>query len=320
MILGTARSGTTFLGKLFDSHPEVIYRHEPDSVEINRSIPFMPDVSGISKYLPEAEAYFDKLKHNHALKTAGRPPFFRKHYRTPLGEFLFRSAVIAKVAWEKCGLYGSRHLLISDRMQHNHVPAYYVLKSVNSLCRMALFANAVPTCRFVHLIRHPCGVIASRIRGQQENAMSAKTFLKSLFQLPEAKLYPYTLAEMAARTFEEQVAYDWMVKNDKVARDMRNSDCYYPVSYEKLCEAEALESVLQELFLYAKLRWHPQTEQFIHRLQHISGTKRTSYFGVLRNPAGGQHGWKRDLTPAQVQRISAIVAHAKTSIVRGVLE
>src|SRR5690349_19178518 len=29
-ILGAPRSGTTWLGKIFDSHPSVLYRHEPD--------------------------------------------------------------------------------------------------------------------------------------------------------------------------------------------------------------------------------------------------------------------------------------------------
>ena len=29
-VLGGARSGTTWLAKILDSHPDVLYRHEPD--------------------------------------------------------------------------------------------------------------------------------------------------------------------------------------------------------------------------------------------------------------------------------------------------
>jgi hypothetical protein len=39
MILGAPRSGTTWLGKIFDSHPRVLYRHEPDSVYRTVAIP-----------------------------------------------------------------------------------------------------------------------------------------------------------------------------------------------------------------------------------------------------------------------------------------
>ena len=30
LLFGMPRSGTTWLGKIFDSHPQVLYRHEPD--------------------------------------------------------------------------------------------------------------------------------------------------------------------------------------------------------------------------------------------------------------------------------------------------
>jgi len=32
LVSGSPRSGTTWLAKLLDSHPDVLYRHEPDEV------------------------------------------------------------------------------------------------------------------------------------------------------------------------------------------------------------------------------------------------------------------------------------------------
>src|SRR6185312_4530492 len=42
LIFGLPRSGTTWIGKLFDSHPDTLYRHEPDSVR-RLSMPLFPE-------------------------------------------------------------------------------------------------------------------------------------------------------------------------------------------------------------------------------------------------------------------------------------
>jgi sulfotransferase family protein len=42
LILGAPRSGTTWLAKIVDSHPDVLYRHEPDATLPGPS-PMTPD-------------------------------------------------------------------------------------------------------------------------------------------------------------------------------------------------------------------------------------------------------------------------------------
>ena len=42
LIFGMPRSGTTWLGKLFDSHPSTLYRHEPDSWRMLEDVPLFP--------------------------------------------------------------------------------------------------------------------------------------------------------------------------------------------------------------------------------------------------------------------------------------
>ena len=40
LVLGYPRSGTTWLAKIFDSHPDILYRHEPDELS-----PARPDMA-----------------------------------------------------------------------------------------------------------------------------------------------------------------------------------------------------------------------------------------------------------------------------------
>ena len=59
LLLGSPRSGTTWLGKLFDSHPNTLYLHEPDSVLVNRKIPFQVQVDETDHYLGQASDYLE---------------------------------------------------------------------------------------------------------------------------------------------------------------------------------------------------------------------------------------------------------------------
>lgn len=55
VVLGSPRSGTTWLGKIFDSHPDVLYLHEPDTIRRNWDIPFLPegeDLQGAAAAFP----------------------------------------------------------------------------------------------------------------------------------------------------------------------------------------------------------------------------------------------------------------------------
>ena len=61
LLFGMPRSGTTWLGKIFDSHPDTLYRHEPDSKGTLNQIPLFPIVSDKEKYREFLEKYIKKL-------------------------------------------------------------------------------------------------------------------------------------------------------------------------------------------------------------------------------------------------------------------
>src|SRR5580704_15560833 len=75
-LLGAPRSGTTWLAKLFDSHPNVLYRNEPDSVLHEPRVPLLCQPEDIGQYRAIAHDYIERLLDIRTLKTSGSLPVF----------------------------------------------------------------------------------------------------------------------------------------------------------------------------------------------------------------------------------------------------
>ena len=83
LLLGAPRSGTSWLGKIFDSHPDVLYRHEPDTVLRTWELPWMCRRDEVHLHVDQARIYLRQLIATATLKTAGSLPMFPKRYRAP---------------------------------------------------------------------------------------------------------------------------------------------------------------------------------------------------------------------------------------------
>ena len=311
IILGSGRSGTTWLGKLFDSHPDVVYRHEPDSVHVNTAIPFLPRKHEAQEYVERTRTYLQDLKYARYAKSVGHRPFFAKSYRPPHARYGLVASSLALKVMERCAgrVVAPKTLCIPravDACPDHGV--HFVIKSVSSLCRAYLFSLADPDATIVHVIRHPCAVVASRLRGIAKGLLQPALFLDSVLSMEEAGRYPFSRDDLTRASFEEQLAYQWMVLNDKVLTDMSGSSRYKVVIYEDLCRDTRVG--IRNLFAFAGLAWHAQTEKFIRALE-TSGKKAAGYFSVMRSPVSGVDAWRRELRPEQIDRIRAICAHAR---------
>ena len=56
----------------------------------------------------------------------------------------------------------------------------YVIKSVNSLSRAPLFCRADSNLKVIHIARHPCGRIASILRGHKRGLMCLPSWLPEI--------------------------------------------------------------------------------------------------------------------------------------------
>lgn len=309
-IVGGARSGTTFLAKLLDSHPDVLYRHEPDWLLVNTEIPFLPRQEDLPKLAGAAKSYLEALCHVRATKVAGQRPIFDKSYRSPLQKQRFLAGLYLAKAAEKVGRrFFKKPLSVADCIDANrNEDILYLIKSVNSPWRTRLFSEAMPNWRFIHILRHPCAVINSRLRGIESKLMDSQTYLRPVFEAGMAEGYPFSLEELEARSYEEKAAFLWMACNQRIHDDMAGRAGYQMVIYENLCRD--LEATTRQLFDFAGLSWDPQTLRFIQQLE-AKDAQDVGYFDVQRSPLASLDKWRDQLSQDQIARIEKIVCHAE---------
>lgn len=309
-IVGGARSGTTFLGKLLDSHPDVLYRHEPDSVLVNTEIPFVPHRNEVQGFVEPARRYLGALCHVSATKVSGQAPIFDKSYRSDLQKKCFLTGLyLAKIAERLCGPLLRKPLPVADCIQRGaDERILHLIKSVDSPWRTFLFSEAMPNLRFIHIVRHPCAVVNSRLRGIQSNLMGSKTYLRPPFEAGMAEGYPFSLEQMEASSYEEKAAFLWMICNQRIHDDMKGREGYRMVFYEDLCRE--LGPTTRRLFEFAGLSWDPQSQGFIHDLES-QATGETGYFNVMRAPLTAIDKWRLQLSNEQVERIEGVVRHSE---------
>ena len=168
-ILGYPRSGTTWFANLFNTHPDVVYRHEM----IGRCYKQFPDE--LYKKLKSRQTLTDD-DYNKAMRIiltpdieSDRAPFFKKNHLTFSNpKFHYFSWLATRAASFLKPLYG-----------YLFFPKDHNLKLVIKETRSAIDMDNIITClrsdKNIILFRHPCGAIASSLRGIETGKMQPST-------------------------------------------------------------------------------------------------------------------------------------------------
>ena len=306
-IVGSGRSGTTFLAKLIDSHPLILYRHEPDSILANGELPFLPEPNDIDAYSAAARSYASDLTKVRGAKSAGHRPIFSKTYRGSFSEKalaanVYAAKLVGRVPFIK------EPIVLDWVRPKNRADITYLIKSVNSVWRGNLYLNAIPNTRLLHIVRHPCAVIASAIRGIDKGLMPEKVFLKSLTGKASSKPFGMSLEALSKLPYESQLAYQWMINNQLLSDWCSDNSKYRLVRYEELCQN--IDSYVASVFKFLGLDESQQTREFVKRLNSQSG-KGKSYFDVIRSPISSIDKWQAQLSDEQVDNIKNIVVKSE---------
>jgi hypothetical protein len=311
LLFGMPRSGTTWIGKLFDSHPDVLYRHEPDS----RETLFNPNDSEAARrqFPAEVQAFAASLPSIRSLRVAGKKPLFPKAFISGNRLQLARlSTELARVV----GQVYSRFPVLIHHDGRKYPDRAVVWKSVQSLTALAPTLEALGRARGIHILRHPCGYIASVLRGVLSNTLND-------YSLDWA---PYRTARLAVGTplgdrfgfdensnqmldeltLEERLAWHWTLTNEKVLMEVGDSDRYLRVYYEQVCQ-DPLAGV-ESMFKFAGLELNPQSREFI---AESTGHSRADYYSVYKDPEAAAWRWREELDEKTVDKIMAIAGRSE---------
>lgn len=302
-ILGLPRSGTTWLGKLFDSHPDTLYRHEPDSGALDAvPVHVPPDAEGGAR--DALRAFLETLPDRRSPKVAGKLPLFPKRYLPAWRGALHRASVYAGKAAS-----GWVALPVITPVHGGRSSPRLIWKSIESTGRAGLIAGLEPAGRIILLLRHPCAQIDSTLRGEASGRFTDDSatandwdLLRLLLETPQARRRGLTLEALRALTPEERLAWRWLLFNEKAMEELSGHANARVVRYEDLCREP--EATLRRLFDFAGLGWDPAVADFL-----ASSTRSgdSGYYSVYRDPVLAAEGWRERMAEPVIQRIMAVV-------------
>jgi len=304
LLFGMPRSGTTWLGKLFDSHPHVLYRHEPDTWRPVR----ITDGSDADR--ETLHTFMASLPAIRALRVSGKRPLFPKAWMSKPAAHLTGSSVeLARVMGR---IYPSFPVLFhpsGDRDPERVV----VWKSIQSLESLGTALRILDKAKGVHLVRHPCGYVSSILRG-----VSSKNFTDNSIDwqayVSVKKIVGTSLGDrfgfdknfekvLNSLSQEERLAWRWVVTNEKTFLEASQNERSTTVYYEDICRSPLAS--LEKLFDFVCLPMHQQTREFV-----VASTSHSndSYYSIYKDPSAAAWRWQQELDSSTVDRIMAIVA------------
>lgn len=309
LLFGLPRSGTTWLGKLFDSHPDTLYRHEPDTWR-RIPAPIYPDFAEKAAYVDMIQAFVAALPAIRAPRVAAKLPIFPKAYLSPARLRALRAGVAL-------AQFGSRFYPDFPVLAYDTAAAYagrrVVWKSIESLGRMGVVMNALPNATGIHIMRHPCGHIASVLRGLHNRNFGDNTspsedygIFKSSAGRSLCDTYGLSMSALEAMTPEERLAWQWVMINEKALQECQETGRVMRIRYEDVCRDPLTQ--VGDMFRFAGLELNGQTRAFV-----ATSTSRSNdrYYSVFKEPQAAARRWHDELSPDVVERVMAIMRRSR---------
>lgn len=311
MILGMPRSGTTWIGKMLDSSPDTLYLHEPDNGSLSRSLPIFFTSQEIQKdHERRVNAFFSGLPENAPLRCVVRLPLFRKTFYEDLDWAKLKFMAYVEKVLPKLGstLRFGQILSVPE-----DVPL--VIKSVESFGRIPVFRKVLGGFKLLYILRHPCAVYHSIIRGESagrfrdNNPVTRSTpRLRQLLSCERASAYDLSYEKLMSMTEAKRFAYWWVVANEEALNLCEDSPNAMVIVYEEVCGHSLREA--RNIYHYLGLKFSKRVED---NILLMSKKHETRYYSVFKNAGKTRDSWKSSLRKEDSEDIQRILSQSPLS-------
>jgi hypothetical protein len=260
--------------------------------------------------LLQLREYCGGIRNNREIKVAGKTPIFEKSYLSGPALLRYKLGIgMAHIA-SRAGV----NIPVPGAPKNGDAGVAVVWKSIESLGRLGVLLQALPAARALHIVRHPCGSVASIERGEAGSrfgdispASEDYQLLEMLLNTATGQSWGYSMADIRAMYPEERLAWRWAVFNDKALEDTQGNERVLMFAYERLCQAPL--AIARELIAHSGLQWNEQVESFISA---STGATDSRYYSVFKDPHKAAWSWQGAMDPAKAKRIVNLAARSMT--------
>jgi LPS sulfotransferase NodH len=298
LVLGAPRSGTTWLAKIIDSHPGVVYRHEPDKAQ-------PPPVPLTEDAVPALVARWAASR---TPTVVTKRPFFRKSWQPGwlrVGRTALIGALDAAARLPLLPLPEQVPDLATGRAER------VLFKSI-ALCQGAeALGRALPDSRIVFVLRHPCGQVSSIMRGNRQQRFDLQTEgtdmpFDEAAALAHAAAFGVTAKAFQALPDAAKYAWGWRHFNETAYAGLASLPNVHILPYEALC-ADPM-TVAKTVMIFTGLGWAPETADFVsHSTSH---TGEAGYYAVYRNAVAAAEAWRRRMDGADIEAVRSVASES----------
>ncbi|MDX9785223.1 MAG: sulfotransferase [Desulfobacterales bacterium] len=271
LVIGLARSGTSWLGKILESDPHVMYRYEPNNLKkCDLFIPLQQLIEKEGCTKKASAMLVDAFKGTALLKNA-----HTTGHKTP-----------SKKLFMDLNLYPLTKLfplILSDRffkLFYKNRGIKFVSKIVEFDWGIDWISSALGRPKIIFIIRHPCGNVLSYVEGKKYGM---------------GKQGVEGWAKIWRSVHEEQGLPDRVsIPNFKL------------VTYEALCLDPIEKS--KEIFEFLNWDFTEKTKDFLLK---STDRETDGYWGIRKDPVKTAFKWKENLAREEIEKIYSIVGDSK---------
>ena len=181
-----------------------------------------------------------------------------------------------------------------------------VLKSVSSLGRAKWLTASWPGMRVLLVLRDPFGQIASTLRGMVLGKFERPSLLHECLQTPQATRYGLDEAMFDRLPQVEQLAWHWVLMNEKAIEDLEGNADAMLVFYNDLVRNP--QTWCEVIFAFCGLTITPQTSKFIRA--STTSHRPDRYYQVYKRSTNSLSKWRYQLTIEEQEMIRGVVVRS----------